>query len=252
MVKYSDEQLTAFLDGELPKAHMQAIERAIQTDAELSVRLASLHMDTGGLKSIFDGWLGKAPREKLREMMPALTTQGDDGTSEVIIKRQWGLMAAAAAVALGIGFWLGHNSVHLPPVETDWVSVVAAEQANDQPTGVDYANYRKAAALVTQLGEEMTHERLRLTGLTLHSSDLLLMNGYRLVHLGYVDKSNAPIGIYLLRTGAVQTQRDLITPSGLYGLYWAHRGVEIAILGDTNPQFLQSVADQFDRALIPQ
>lgn len=107
MNSYTDEQLTAFLDGELPDAHMRAIERAIASNPELSVRIAALHMETGGLKALFDSWLGKAPTDKLAVMLPAIkgdTSLGGDAPSR---SRSIIGYLVVAALAFGAGYFLG-------------------------------------------------------------------------------------------------------------------------------------------------
>lgn len=112
MSKYTDEQLTAFLDGELPQAHMRAIERAIETDPRLSARVAGLHLETGGLKAIFDSWLAKAPREALSNMMPALVgeTRAPAGTTS----RKSGLLKylMVAILFFAAGYYAGDQGFY--------------------------------------------------------------------------------------------------------------------------------------------
>ena len=112
MTRYTDEQLTAFLDKELPKAHMAAIERAIETDPELSVRLASLHMEKGGLRELFDSWLRKAPKEKLQTMLPALAAE--KAAPSGAVKPERGLafpLIMTAIISLIVGFVIGKSSI---------------------------------------------------------------------------------------------------------------------------------------------
>jgi len=64
MRQFSDEDLTAFLDGEADANLSEAIESALIEDGVLSQRLADLHLDKDDLKAAFDDLLETAPQPR--------------------------------------------------------------------------------------------------------------------------------------------------------------------------------------------
>ncbi|MEO0380352.1 MAG: transcriptional regulator, partial [Pseudomonadota bacterium] len=63
---FSDEDLTAFLDGEADATLEAEIVAALETDEELGARMAGLELPMDAIKGAFDSMLDTAPA------MPAL------------------------------------------------------------------------------------------------------------------------------------------------------------------------------------
>ena len=112
---FTDEELTAFLDG-VAEADLHArLEAALETDAALAARLAALDIPMAQLRAGFDLLAAQAPAA------PALPV--------AVVKPRRGLWAAAAAVllAFGIGGIGGYQYRGAPP-EPGWMAVAANYQ----------------------------------------------------------------------------------------------------------------------------
>lgn len=110
-MRYSDEQLSAYLDGELPPEERQEIDQASRTDADMAARLKRLRqadeMVRRAAASIDDRPLSESVRDLLEE--PA----GDADNVISLAERQptrptmgW-VGALAASIALIVGFGAG-------------------------------------------------------------------------------------------------------------------------------------------------
>lgn len=94
---FSDEQLSAFIDGELSDAENAAIVRAAEADTALAARIAILRDANSHLRDAIDDLLGEAPRTLLPSDNLVPFPQRRSARAD------WMRMAAAAGVAFVIG-----------------------------------------------------------------------------------------------------------------------------------------------------
>jgi len=88
--QFSDEDLTAHLDGEADAALSMALVKACETDTDLVKRLDELTIDTDAIMTAFDGLKSSAPA------MPELPVPTVAGP------RRWTGPFAAVACHLGL------------------------------------------------------------------------------------------------------------------------------------------------------
>lgn len=250
MVTYTDEQLTAFIDGELPSAHMRAIERAIETDPELSVRVASLHMETGGLKALFDSWLNKAPEEKLKTMLPALRVEntsmgGKSARATITQPIVWGPALMIGTLALMIGYGLGQSSVKL---EQSWVEQVATQQSfvteatlAGLPT-LEGGAVTKAAAL---LGLSLDPQSITPEGYALKGVNELAYGEQPFVQFSFASDTGAPLALSVLKSGAPEMGVEMSALGDLTAASWAFAGYSFALTGKGDATVVETVAEKF-------
>jgi len=111
----NDDQLVAFLDGELAEAELASIEAWLERDPALRARLKTLSEATTLIRESFES--------VLREPVPAALLRAASPTDATIVPfptsarpkhapqwRRWGMMAAAASVALLV---LGGGSAYM-------------------------------------------------------------------------------------------------------------------------------------------
>lgn len=109
---YTDEQLSAFLDGELAKQDLEAIEKALKSDAELARRLEALANVDETLQMVFDPLLEAPVPDRITSLLEQhdKTVQNDNDKKVVSLsehrhkKSGWHFPAAIAASLLA-GFF---------------------------------------------------------------------------------------------------------------------------------------------------
>ncbi|WP_326535811.1 hypothetical protein [Pseudorhodoferax sp.] len=136
--RWSDVQLMAWADGELPAAEAAALEADIAQDATLAHRAALMQPTRALVREAWDAKLADAPvPDALRDSVLALVAQdrARRARAEPVVPRPtappapgwrealarlftgWALPGAvAASVAFGgMGYWLGQSASPLPP-----------------------------------------------------------------------------------------------------------------------------------------
>jgi len=106
---YTNEKLSAFLDGELPDSEMQAIEKAIHSDSALAERLEDLANIDRQLRQTFEPVLN----EPIPGAVLSLLDETEEQTPSNLIsfaaqkkfRKTWQLPAAIAA-SLMVGFFV--------------------------------------------------------------------------------------------------------------------------------------------------
>lgn len=128
-MKITDEQLSAFLDAELPQAEMEAIREQLIEDETLADRLAEL--------ALIDELVATSAKQIDRLPMPQTTTTLVQKPSAEIIafplwkRLQRGLIAASVALIIGFGVsQMMNNNTN----QSDWTAV--AQVLETAPSGV--------------------------------------------------------------------------------------------------------------------
>jgi anti-sigma factor RsiW len=233
----SEEELHAFIDGELPAARAAAVAALLQSDPVRAARVAAFRADKERLAAMLrpiaaaplpDAWTRRVPQYQRRGALP----------------RRWRMAAAAALFLAAIGgtAWLLRpppggilaeaEAVHdgaLSPVETLSGSTLAAVGA------------RNSALENT-------------TGLPLHAPDLSRF-GYRLVSVALFDRSHraaslvyrntegADVTIYVRRSDGT-ARFELLHYGALRECIWQDDVVGAVILGRLSAGEMARVASK--------
>ena len=83
----SDEQLTAFLDGELPQQEMARIEALANEDEEVAARIEFLANGSMPFREAFAPLLDEAPQQKLEAMLAAIPAPAAKTERSTITRR---------------------------------------------------------------------------------------------------------------------------------------------------------------------
>ncbi len=232
---FTDEQLTAFLDGELPEAQTRAITDALETDAELATRLESLHVDFAPIKAAFDAVLDQAPAM----VMPEPVAQG-------INWRGIGNIAAAACVALVIGFTAGRGTAPKPP--TGWIQAVAEYQTLYTKETLDLygaENWKvEVAGIAIELGLPITLADLKIEGLAYKQGQILSFNGKPLAQFMFQAANGTPIAICMVKSDKPDSDMRIATPNGLNAAVWHKNGYGFIVIGDMEEADIRELASQ--------
>lgn len=243
---FSDEDLTAFLDGEAEGDLATRIDAALSSDAQLVARLEGLVIPVDDIRAAF----------AVGELAPP---------SEPTLPAQMGLshmashmaMAASVVLALGIGALGGYS---LKPDVAAPTSVVAANKGWIAAV----ASYQALYATETLAGKfqapEQTEETLAgfegrigvdlaaatdVQGLDFKRAQILSYNGKPLMQMAYLDDGGVPFALCVIGTGKdARAMKDQMA-EGLAASSWIADGVGYLVIGGDDPALTRAYADAF-------
>ena len=237
---YSDEQLTAYLDGELDTTKSQAISQALAQDATLQQRLDKLQLDKTEIKQAFDALLKQAPKSN-DEWAPKGDTPSYNWHQSV-----------AAAVILGIGLvggWLVHD--YQQPIP--WHQSVAEYQVLYINRTLDHivpaqAQQRQELKRVASvIGKDFPLKTLTaLSDLDYKRAQILGFKGQPLIQLAFLSKLETPIALCVMKADTLKTKNiRLATIEGLASASWTQRGYRYLLIGGQDQHLIADQAEHF-------
>lgn len=231
----SDEELTAYLDGEADGALAGRIEAALMDDDTLAVRLDGLRFDVDALRGEAGAFLADAPSFTLP---PAPASRG--------FGIMGGAMAACLALGLGLGFFLSDQ----PEEQTGWVHYVAAYQAlyvGDTLAGVE-ADPTQISELSSVLGRDLAAATAS-PELTFKRGQRLGFNGKPLIQLAYLSEEGAPMALCIIaKSGEAKpvSQRVL---EGMQAASWSDGEFAYLLIGGEDADLVKRAALHFEAQL---
>jgi len=246
--EFSDEQLTAYLDGETDHIPATEIESALENDAALRARLESLSVDTQEIAEALDGLLAHAPAAP---DLPEGTDAGTVGTRGPVYRA----IAASAVVCLALGGILGF--LLSPPQNQTWRDYVATYQAlyiNATLAHIDQPNTNLADELkrVSQaIGKDIELSSVEGRGqLDYKRAQILGFNGRPLIQLAFLSKVGTPIALCIIRS-QTNAARDVSMSEreGMSSASWAKGGYEYMLIGGGDDMLISQAAKEFVDAL---
>ncbi len=245
---FSDEELTAYLDGETDHAPAAAIARALESDRDLAARLERLSVNTGGIASAFDRLLPEAPAALLPDEPP----QPSASKSYVTNVRA---LVASGLLCLAIG-WTASYLVSQPKAET-WMDFVAAYQALYSTDTLAHINQSPNAAstelrrVSNALGMPLNLEDVKQDELFDYKrAQVLGYEGNTLIQLAFMTKAGVPVALCIIRSG--QPQESGIHPATMEGLSsasWSKGGYAYLLIGGDDPALIERAAAEYRKRL---
>ncbi|CUH47196.1 hypothetical protein [Ruegeria atlantica] len=230
-MKFSDETLRAYLEGNADAAEAAAIEAAIETDLALEQRLMTLDPLAPVVQSVFENIPADAPQLELPQPMQVSTADASGGL--------WRLMAVAASVAVvavSATFWATR------PEPMGWAEQAAIYQSlyspdtieslDSSPVALD-AQFARAEA---QLGRSLNRDTLEtLPGLELKRAQVLSFKGKPLIQVVFADDQGQPLAFCVIRQGEGAPAKDvkLAAISGVATATWAQDGYGYMLIGSS-------------------
>jgi anti-sigma factor RsiW len=194
----SDEQLVAFLDGELDTQTQIEVEQALAEDAELAQRLEYLGHSTLPLQSAYAELLAQAPQERLAAMLEAMPPYP---ASSGMSRRRF-FAAAASFMVAGIAADRLFIHWHAAANQGDkWRERVADymalyttetldEQQNDEATQI-----AQLRTVDQQLGLSLQPAQLALPGAELKRAQVLRYDDTPIAQITYLDPDHGPLAL---------------------------------------------------------
>jgi len=217
---FSDEHITAYLDGELEAGQNAAFEALRAASPDFARRVAALELDIEAVQAGFAPLLAEAPVFAASERAPRRTWV-------------WGSAVAAVAV-LAVGLAYGPLA---PPRAAPWQMEVAHYQALYVPETISVITPDPArlqgelARAEGLLGLKLDQAALsNVPGLTLLRAQVLGFEGRNLIQIVYATEAGIPVAFCILggEAGGV-SETKLIRLLGMDTALWqgAERGFMI-------------------------
>ncbi|EEE35802.1 conserved hypothetical protein [Rhodobacteraceae bacterium KLH11] len=225
-MKFSDETLLAYLEGNLDETEARAVEDAVTDDPALEARLMGLDPFAPMVQKVFEAVPAKAP---VVDLPAPVQSQPSGGPF-----RLFAVAASVAVLAVSATFWATR------PEPLGWAEQAAIYQSlyvpdtiaslDNSPQALD-AQFAQAEA---QLGRSLNREVLEsLPGLDLKRAQVLSFKGKPLIQVVFADTQGNPFAFCIIRQGEGAPAKDvnLAVLSGLATATWAQDGYGYMLLG---------------------
>lgn len=227
---FSDEDLTAYLDGEADADLESALSQALETDAALIARLESLDAPIAAIRDGYAALLAEAP--EMPDMAPAkapsylwrgIGTFGAGIAAGLAVAAVGGLLRAPEAPSPGWKAMVA-NYQNLYGIETLADATPSAEMRATQMAHV--------SAII---GLDLS-DLPNTAGLTFKRAQVLDFNGRPLAQIAYTRADGTPVALCIL-TGAnpVETPVSASVVQGLGATSWNAGGFGYLLIGGDDP-----------------
>ncbi|MCJ8308086.1 MAG: hypothetical protein MJH08_03385 [Hyphomicrobiales bacterium] len=250
---FTDEELVAYLDGEVEFTPADAITAALANDPALAQRLADLDVNKDALRSGFDLMLDENQSPVLPQSLhSAMATPPKAANNNWLMA---GSMAASILVALFVGYGAG-NFLNQPEAP-GWKAYVASYQSlysadtlrhvNASPEAQTTELERVAAAI----GKSIDLAALQQNpDLTYKRAQVLSFKGKPLVQLAFLTKSGEPVALCILKSSkpdsAEMSQANL---EGMSSASWNKDGYAYLLIGGDDPALISGLANSYRGAI---
>lgn len=242
-VDYSDEQLTAYLDGELNPQEAVALERALRQGSGLRKRLDRLRIDTEAVRQVGEALLDSAPAVPDTLARPAV---------EAPAPRTFRLPAIAAAALVCFLAGAGLTKLLFPAPEETWQDFAAIYHALYVANTLNHIDQPEAAAeaelvrVAGAIGKTINLSALKSGPLDYKRAQILGYKGKPLLQLAFLSKIGAPVALCIYRSGdAAKAAVAAATLRGLSSATWSKDGYEYLLIGGTDQKLITDAARAF-------
>lgn len=238
---FTDEDLTAFLDGEADAALAARIEAGLESDPALAARVEGLSLPMDVLRAAF------AMERLAPPPAPALPRPAAN--------RNWRPIGLAASVvlALGIGFSGGYL---LQPKQAvpGWIDVVASYQSLYMTETVEETTQAPEVALgvledfQSRVGVELA-AATAVEGVEFRRAQVLGFKGKPLMQMAYLGEDGTPFALCVLTTTNDDSAPKDRMAQGLAATSWVEDGVGYLVIGGQDPARTRALADAMKQRL---
>ncbi|WP_085899795.1 anti-sigma factor family protein [Kiloniella majae] len=254
MTHFTDEDLTAFLDGEATADLAQEIERALDSDVALQKRLEDLSLPVDELRQAMQQVTDQAP-----DLPDVLTNTASTSKRQASNKGigNWiysGSLAASILISLIIGGVFG--KIYFAPTEVQgWKSYVAAYQSlyvGDTLNSIELTPEQTQKNL-DNLSSQMGIDLAKMTsgsGLDFKRAQLLGFKGKPLVQLAYLSPEGQPVALCIIRTNKGNTEAiGMDELEGMVAASWRKDGYAYLFIGGQDEAVIREGAERFKALL---
>ncbi|MBY3253044.1 anti-sigma factor family protein [Rhizobium laguerreae] len=259
----SDEDLAAFIDGELTAEEAARIEALVNEDESVAERLEFLARANLPFEQAFAPLLSEAPREKLQAMLAAIPVQQSAKAASAPLfasrRRFLGALAASlvagiaidrAVIGIGARFSAKDESSEWRAVVADYISLYTAETfAGPAPGREDQA--AQLGPLDEKLGLSLSPEAVSLPGIDFKRALLLQYDGKALAQIAYLDPETGPMALCIVRSDAGVKAPDLESRKGMNVVYWSNATHAFMLIGRIPVDRMKELGEDVRRGFQP-
>lgn len=240
MRQFSDEELTAYLDGEADGPLSEAVSKALGEDTSVAKRLSQLEINTLEIKTAFDELLNVAPPAPETSFDAPVSSQPSSG---------WIKAAAALLLAVGVGFGVGSLN-HSSELE-EWQDYAAAYHklyVSETLSNTGFSDETLASQLTKvseAIGHDLTLEAIgSFASLSLKRSQTLGYEGGKIAHIALQDDKGNPIALCITKSGNVapMSSEEIF---GMQSVRWTSGTHSFYLVGGTDGELLKAAAKHF-------
>jgi anti-sigma factor RsiW len=243
---FSNEELTAYLDGEAPSEVARRIDLALGTNAKLKIQLESLSLDRAALKSAFEGLLQAAPQYPIEHQAAANVAPASSNL----------LKYAAVAALFAVMGWAGAYGLFQSKAAT-WQQQAAiyhslyvnATLTNVNPSAIDMET--ELARVTAAVGKDISLDDLkRVSEFEYKRTQILGFDGRPLMQVSYLSRLGTPVVLCILRSKATLTS-DVKTETmqGMAAATWSKGAFEYLLIGGNDRDLIERAAKTFAAVL---
>lgn len=248
----SDEQLTAFIDGELDAAERERIERLIADDERVAERFDFLSRSTLPFRAAFEPMLAEAPAAKLEAMLAAIPPAKESKARASGIGRRGFLAAVAASFVAAIAvdravIGLGHR-LSKPDEETEWRAVVAeyfslyTADTLSAPAGDRMQQVAQLNEVGAKLGLSLAPEAVAMPGVEFKRAQILNYDSKPLAQIAYLDPESGPMALCIVQSARGAAAPDMENRKGMNVVYWSSPSHAFMLIGHAPIDRMQQLA----------
>ncbi|ARM87113.1 anti-sigma factor protein [Rhizobium sp. CIAT894] len=251
----SDEELTAFIDGELTAEEAARIEAMVNEDQAVAERLEFLARANLPFEQAFAPLLSQAPREKLERMLAAIpaheSAKSAAAPASAGRRRFLGALAASlvagiaidrAVIGMGPRFSAKDENSEWRAVVADYISLYTPETlAGPVPAGDVQA--AQLGAFDEKLGLSLSPQAVALPGIDFKRALLLQYDGKPLAQIAYLDPETGPMALCIVRSDAGPKAPDVESRKGMNVVYWSNGTHAFMLIGHAPADRMTAIAD---------
>ncbi|WP_460410770.1 MULTISPECIES: anti-sigma factor family protein [unclassified Pseudomonas] len=247
----SDEQLVAYLDGELDGDYRHQLDNAIAEDSLLSLRVQWLSRSNLPYKNAYDELAQQAPLERLQARLDAIPAPQPPG-----FNRRWFIGGAAAALLAGgvladrlfLG-WHAAQSNNWRALVGDYMVLYVPQTLDHLPT--DEASQRAQLRTVdARLGLNLAPATLKLPDAEFKRAQMLEYDGVPIAQIVYLDAKHGPLALCVTRSNSGSQPLAHERRREMNVVYWTEREHAWMLIGHDAPIALEDKAKLLKSRLI--
>lgn len=247
---FTDEELTAYLDGEADSELHAAVDAALESDPAVVDQLGALDVPLAPIVEAYDALLQDAPEmQALPEAAPL--AQPSVGAP----RSRWGFgvgtFATGIAAGLAVAMFTGLGTPEpAPAAPRGWVSFVASYQALYTPETLAMSDPTRDEAAV-QLASVSDALGLDLSGLpqteglTFKRAQILGFKDKPLIQIAFVRADGTPVALCIIPAGSDAKPVSMGAAEGLGLARWNTPGFGFLLIGGTDEAPLEAEAETF-------
>lgn len=240
---YSDEAITAWLDGEMQAHDAQRFEAALEQDEQLAQRTELLRLNQDDFASAFAPLLNAAPQSRMEEQLANLLSQQPATTDKATGVSRRSLIAASLSflvIGSGLGYFARPTPISLSEsekirdLEAQYMSLYSAETLLDADSSAS-ALQRGLVRTAQDIGLQTNERQLALPGAELKMVRMLRYDSTSIAQIAWMHADFGPMALCISPDSHPASTELNHEQRHSMNLIWWHSGRYQFVLIGRNP-----------------